>query len=102
MQYQELQAELARLHEYESQWNQYKQRSVESLQDELEMRKNEAASLTETIKDAAKEELDWVEARSSLDLLRDLLMLTILLRVFSWQVELMSNHLRKKSKCTST
>ncbi|CAH0491272.1 unnamed protein product [Peronospora farinosa] len=75
MQLQELQAELARLHEYESQWNQYQQRSVESLQDELEMRKNEAASLTKTIKVAAKEELDWVE--------------------------LMSNHLRKKSKCTS-
>ncbi|CAI5742578.1 unnamed protein product [Peronospora destructor] len=75
LQCQELKAELARLHEYESQWNQYQQRSVESLQDELEMRKNEAASLTETMKDAAKEELDWVE--------------------------LMSNHLRKRSKCTS-
>ncbi|CAH0491273.1 unnamed protein product [Peronospora farinosa] len=67
MQLQELQAELARLHEYESQWNQYQQRSVESLQDELEMRKNEAASLTKTIKVAAKEELDWVEARCFLD-----------------------------------
>ncbi|CAH0478727.1 unnamed protein product [Peronospora belbahrii] len=64
MQIQELQSELAHLHEYESQWKQYQQRSVTSLQTELKTHENEVASLTKTIQDAAKEELDWVELMS--------------------------------------
>lgn len=61
MQIQELQAELARLQEAESQWKQYQKRSVESLQKELEMHEQEAIRLFKKIQDGAKEEFDWVE-----------------------------------------
>lgn len=61
----ELQAELTRLKEIKSQAKQYQQRSIESLEKELRMHKDEVSDLTEKIQDAAKEEQEWVDAMSS-------------------------------------
>ncbi|KAG7383504.1 hypothetical protein PHYPSEUDO_003597 [Phytophthora pseudosyringae] len=57
---QELQAELAHLRDIEAQSEQYQQRSVESLQEELHIHEQELASLSEKVQEAVKEELDWV------------------------------------------
>ncbi|KAG2915241.1 hypothetical protein PC117_g18079 [Phytophthora cactorum] len=58
-QIQELQAELVRLQDIEAQTQQYQQRSIESLEQELKIHKDEVTDLTEKVQDAAKEELEW-------------------------------------------
>ena len=41
----------------------YQQRSIESLQQELEMHQDEVATLSCKLKDAAREEIDWVTTK---------------------------------------
>lgn len=60
---QELREQLARLHELEADHVQYQQRSVESLEEELEQRRKEVEELSLEVETAAKEELDWVRLR---------------------------------------
>ncbi|KAH7485178.1 uncharacterized protein KRP23_4232 [Phytophthora ramorum] len=62
MQMQELQAELVSLQELEA----YRQRSVESMEEELKIHKAEVADLSGKIQDAAKEELHWMTIMRSL------------------------------------
>ncbi|KAG7398670.1 hypothetical protein PHYBOEH_010719 [Phytophthora boehmeriae] len=60
LQIQGLQAELVRLQELETEYRQYQQRSVESLEEELAARTDEVNDLTAQVADAVKEELYWV------------------------------------------
>ncbi|EEY64798.1 uncharacterized protein PITG_15577 [Phytophthora infestans T30-4] len=62
---QELQMELARFQELESQMTHYQQRSVESLEKELEIHRDEAADLSEKVKSATNEEQDWISAMNT-------------------------------------
>ncbi|KAG3015092.1 hypothetical protein PC121_g14219 [Phytophthora cactorum] len=64
-QIQELQAELVRLQDIEAQTQQYQQRSIECLEQELKIHKDEVTDLTEKVQDAAKEELEWIHVMSS-------------------------------------
>ncbi|KAG2532210.1 hypothetical protein JM16_000473 [Phytophthora kernoviae] len=56
---QELQAELVGLQDLEAELTQYQQRSVESLQEDLDARTQEVNELLVQVEAAAKEELDW-------------------------------------------
>ncbi|KAG3157626.1 hypothetical protein PC116_g16395 [Phytophthora cactorum] len=72
-QIQELQAELVRLQDIEAQTQQYQQRSIESLEQELKIHKDEVTDLTEKVQDAAKEELEWSQIHVMSSQLRRLL-----------------------------
>lgn len=78
MKLQELQSELARLQELETQSRNYQKRSRDSLEGELKFHKEEIADLwTKKIQDAAKKEIDWVMMPT--DLVLDGILLTTLL-----------------------
>ncbi|KAF1778384.1 hypothetical protein GQ600_9726 [Phytophthora cactorum] len=57
---QQLQAKVARLLEIEAQFKQYEKRTVESLQEELEVHEREVADLSRKLETAAKKEIEWV------------------------------------------
>ncbi|CEG49260.1 uncharacterized protein PHALS_07032 [Plasmopara halstedii] len=61
----ELQAELTRLEDIKLQTQQYQQRSIESLKKELEMHEKEVTDLTEKVREAVKEEQEWIDAMNS-------------------------------------
>ena len=60
MRLQRLQLELSRLQDREAQIKKYQQRSVESLQQELEMHEDEVANLSCKVEAATSNEMDWV------------------------------------------
>ena len=59
-QIQELQSELFQLLQIEAQLVEYEQRSVDSIEAELQMCKEEIARLSGQVQEAAQKELDWV------------------------------------------
>ena len=56
----ESRSELCRLLQIESQLKEYEKRSVESLEVELQMLQQEVANLSDCVKAALQEEIDWV------------------------------------------
>ncbi|OWZ15433.1 hypothetical protein PHMEG_00010920 [Phytophthora megakarya] len=60
LQIRELKAELSRLQQVEAELEQYEQRSIESLETELQTHQQEVADLAIQLQNAANEELEWV------------------------------------------
>ncbi|KAL3657770.1 hypothetical protein V7S43_017342 [Phytophthora oleae] len=61
----ELQAELTRLQDLETQTKQYQQRTIASLEKELQMHQDEISDLSQKVQNAANEELNWINLMSS-------------------------------------
>ncbi|KAG2769301.1 hypothetical protein PC129_g11456 [Phytophthora cactorum] len=59
---QQLQAKVARLLEIEAQFKQYEKRTVESLQEELEVHEREVADLSRKLETATKKEIEWTNS----------------------------------------
>ncbi|KAL3674795.1 hypothetical protein V7S43_000723 [Phytophthora oleae] len=60
----ELQAELTRLQDLETQTKQYQQRPIASLENELQMHQDEISDLSQKVQNAVNEELDWINLMS--------------------------------------